>query len=230
VTTPAPQAAAPDGLSPEEAARIEAGRLLFARPVRFFFAAQKLEGLPPTDAPEVAFCGRSNVGKSSLINALAGHHGLARVSHTPGRTRQLNFFAAGEDNGPRLTLVDMPGYGFAAASKAVKADWQGLMFDYLRGRPTLRRVILLMDARIETKDGDRAAMDLLGEAAVPFQIVLTKADDTKPASRLLKRQEEMAEIVRKRVAAHPVVLTTSSAKGTGIPELRAALAEIAAAG
>ncbi|HEY8612442.1 MAG TPA: ribosome biogenesis GTP-binding protein YihA/YsxC [Roseomonas sp.] len=222
------------GLAPEEEARLEAGRLLFARPVRFFFAAQKLEGLPPAEAPEVAFCGRSNVGKSSLINALAGHHGLARVSHTPGRTRQLNFFAAGEaaegGKGPSLTIVDMPGYGFAQASKAVKADWQGLMFDYLRGRPTLRRVMLLMDARIETKDGDRAAMDLLGEAAVPFQIVLTKSDDTKPASRLLKRQEEMAEIVRKRVAAHPVVITTSSNKGTGIPELRAALAEIAASG
>ncbi len=221
------------GMTPEqeeEARRLEAGRLLFARPVNFFFAAQKLEGLPPPSAPEVAFCGRSNVGKSSLINAIAGQNALARVSHTPGRTRQLNFFAAGEGTEHPLTIVDMPGYGFAQASKAVKADWQGLMFDYLRGRPTLRRVFLLMDARIETKDGDRAAMDLLGEAAVPFQIVLTKSDDAKPASRLLKRQEEMAEIVRKRVAAHPVVLTTSAAKGTGMPELRAALADIAASG
>ena len=224
------------GTTPEEEearrleAQLEAGRLLFARPVTFFFAAQQIDKLPPATSPEVAFCGRSNVGKSSLINALAGHHGLARVSHTPGRTRQLNFFAAGEGTEHPLTVVDMPGYGYAAASKAVKADWQGLMFDYLRGRPTLRRVFLLMDARIETKDGDRAAMDLLGEAAVPFQIILTKSDDTKPASRLLKRQEEMAEIVRKRVAAHPVVLTTSSNKGTGIPELRAALAEIAASG
>jgi len=220
----------PMTLEEEEAARIERGRLLFARPVNFFFAAQKLEGLPPPAAPEVAFCGRSNVGKSSLINGLAGHHGLARVSHTPGRTRQLNFFAAGEGTEHPLTLVDMPGYGFAAASKAVKADWQGLMFDYLRGRPTLRRVFLLMDARIETKDGDRAAMDLLGEAAVPFQIILTKSDDTKPASRLAKRKEEMAEIVRKRVAAHPIVITTSSIKGEGMAELRAALAEIAASG
>lgn len=224
------------GTTPEEEearrleAQLEAGRLLFARPVRFFFAAQQIDKLPPPASPEVAFCGRSNVGKSSLINALAGHHGLARVSHTPGRTRQLNFFAAGEGTEHPLTVVDMPGYGFAAASKAVKADWQGLMFDYLRGRPTLRRVFLLMDARIETKDGDRAAMDLLGEAAVPFQIILTKSDDTKPASRLVKRQEEMAEIVRKRVAAHPVVITTSSNKGTGIPELRAALAEIASSG
>jgi GTP-binding protein len=216
--------------SPEEAARLEAGRLLFARPCRFVFAAQKLDGLPGFTLPEVAFCGRSNVGKSSLINGLTGQHGLARVSVTPGRTRQLNFFELGEGNSLRLMLVDMPGYGYAAASKAVKADWQGLMFDYLRGRPNLRRVILLMDARIETKDGDRAAMDLLGEAAVPFQIVLTKADDVKPASRLLRRQEEMAEIVRKRTAAHPKIITTSAQKGLGMPELRAELAEIAAAG
>ncbi|WP_426957851.1 ribosome biogenesis GTP-binding protein YihA/YsxC [Muricoccus radiodurans] len=213
----------------EEAARIEAGRLLFARPCRFVYAAQKLEQLPEFTLPEVAFCGRSNVGKSSLINALTGQKALARVSITPGRTRQLNFFELGEEGSARLTLVDMPGYGYAAAGKAVKADWQGLMFDYLRGRPNLRRVILLLDARIETKDGDRAAMDLLGEAAVPFQIVLTKADDTKPASRLLKRQEEAAEIVRKRTAAHPKVITTSSEKGTGIPELRAELAELAQA-
>jgi len=221
---------AADDAAAEEAARIERGRLLFARPVTFFFAAQQLDKLPPAEGPEVAFCGRSNVGKSSLINALTGQHALARVSHTPGRTRQLNFFAAGEGTESPLTLVDMPGYGYAQASKAVKADWQGLMFDYLRGRPTLRRVFLLMDARIETKDGDRAAMDLLGEAAVPFQIVLTKSDDAKPASRLAKRQDEMAELVRKRTAAHPVVLTTSSSKGGGIPELRAAIAEIAAGG
>ena len=126
----------------ERAALIEAGRLLFARPCTFFYAAQRIDQLPPvTEVPEVALCGRSNVGKSSLMNALTGQKALARVSHTPGRTRQLNFF----DLGPgRLTLVDMPGYGYAQASKAVKADWQGLMFDFLRGRPSLRRVLLLL--------------------------------------------------------------------------------------
>ncbi|WP_376092354.1 ribosome biogenesis GTP-binding protein YihA/YsxC [Roseomonas sp. CCTCC AB2023176] len=211
----------------EDAARLEAGRVLFARPCTFIFAAQQIEGLPEPTLPEVAFCGRSNVGKSSLINALTGQHALARVSHTPGRTKQLNFFELGLAPGPRLMLVDMPGYGYAAASKAVKADWQGLMFDYLRGRPNLRRVILLMDARIETKDGDLAAMDLLGEAAVPFQVVLTKADDVKPASRLAKRQEEVTRLTAKRAAAYPKILTTSAEKGTGIPELRAEIADLA---
>jgi GTP-binding protein len=210
----------------ERAALLEAGRLLFARPCNFFFAAQRIDQLPPaTDAPEIALCGRSNVGKSSLMNALTGQKALARVSHTPGRTRQLNFFDLGEG---QLTLVDMPGYGFAQASKQVKADWQGLMFDFLRGRPSLRRVLLLMDARVETKPADRAAMDLLGEAAVAFQIVITKADDVKPA-QLAKRQAEIQAIVAKRTAAHPLVLVTSSETGQGIPELRAEIAALAAA-
>jgi GTP-binding protein len=210
----------------ERAALIEAGRLLFARPCRFFFAAQRIDQLPPaTDTPEVALCGRSNVGKSSLLNALAGQNALARVSHTPGRTRQLNFFDLG---GGRLTLVDMPGYGFAQASKQVKADWQGLMFDFLRGRPSLRRVLLLMDARIETKPADRAAMDLLGEAAVAFQLILTKADAVKPAA-LAARLAEVQAIAAKRTAAHPLVLVTSSETGQGIPALRAELAALALA-
>jgi GTP-binding protein len=149
---------------------------------------------------------------------------LARVSHTPGRTRQLNFFDLGEG---RLTLVDMPGYGFAQASKTVKADWQGLMFDFLRGRPTLRRVLLLMDARVETKPADRAAMDLLGEAAVSFQLVVTKADGVKPA-QLEKRVAEIEAIAKKRTAAHPLVLVTSSETGQGMAELRAELAALAA--
>jgi GTP-binding protein len=174
------------------------------------------------EVPEVALCGRSNVGKSSLMNALTGQKALARVSHTPGRTRQLNFFDLGEG---ALTLVDMPGYGFAQASKQVKADWQGLMFDFLRGRPSLRRVLLLMDARVETKPADRAAMDLLGEAAVAFQLVITKADGVKPA-QLEKRLAEVQEIARKRTAAHPLVLVTSSETGEGIPELRAELATL----
>jgi GTP-binding protein len=209
----------------ERAALIEAGRLLFARPCTFFYAAQRIDQLPPvTDVPEIALCGRSNVGKSSLMNAMTGQKALARVSHTPGRTRQLNFFDLGEG---RLTLVDMPGYGFAQASKTVKADWQGLMFDFLRGRPTLRRVLLLMDARVETKPADRAAMDLLGEAAVSFQLVVTKADGVKPA-QLEKRVAEVEAIAKKRTAAHPLVLVTSSETGQGMPELRAEIAALAA--
>ncbi|WP_408021723.1 ribosome biogenesis GTP-binding protein YihA/YsxC [Siccirubricoccus phaeus] len=224
-----PGAALPSSLSEagseaERAGLIEAGRLLFARPCRFFHAAQRLDQLPPAGVPEVAFCGRSNVGKSSLVNALTGQNALARVSHTPGRTRQLNFFDLAEG---KLTLVDMPGYGYAQASKSVKADWQGLMFDFLRGRPTLRRVMLLLDARIETKPGDRAAMELLNEAAVGFQIVLTKADDAKPWW-LEQRKQEAEQLARKHTAGHPLVLVTSSETGLGIPELRAEIAALAA--
>lgn len=206
----------------ERAALVEAGRLLFCRPCEFYFASQKLEQLPEPRLPEVAFCGRSNVGKSSLVNALTGQNSLARVSSTPGRTKQLNFF----DLGGRLALVDMPGYGYAQASRAVKEDWQGLMFDYLRGRPNLRRVVLLLDARIETKASDRAAMDLLTEAAVTFQIVLTKADALKP-DRLRARQEEAVTLVKKYTAAHPLLITTSSETGEGIPDLRAELTALA---
>lgn len=213
-----------EAATPEDrAALIEAGRLLFARPCRFFHAAQRLDQLPPAGLPEIAFCGRSNVGKSSLVNALTGQKALARVSHTPGRTRQLNFF----DLGGRLTLVDMPGYGYAQAPKSVKQDWQGLMFDFLRGRPTLRRVLLLLDARIETKSADRAAMKLLNDAAVAFQIVLTKADDAKPFW-LRKRREEAEALARAHTAGHPLVIVTSSETGEGIPELRAEMAALAA--
>ena len=207
----------------ERAVLVEAGRLLFARPCTFFYASQKIDQLPPAIGPEVAFCGRSNVGKSSLVNALTGQHAIARVSHTPGRTRQLNFFDLGEG---RLTLVDMPGYGYAQASKSVKADWQGLMFDYLRGRPTLRRVLLLLDARIETKAADRAAMELLAEAAVAFQIVLTKVDDTKPWW-LAQRRAEVEALARGHTAGHPLVLATSSRTGEGMAELRAEIASLA---
>ena len=217
----------PGGLSeaadPEtRAALIEAGRLLFCRPCEFFFAAQRLDQLPPTGLPEIAFCGRSNVGKSSLVNALTGQKALARVSNTPGRTKQLNFFNLGD----RLTLVDMPGYGYAQAAKSVKEDWQGLMFQYLRGRPTLRRVMLLLDSRIETKPADVMAMKLLNEAAVSFQIVLTKADDAKPWW-LQKRREEAEKLARKHTAGHPLVLVTSSEKGLGIDEVRAEMAALA---
>jgi len=200
---------------------IERGRRLFAAECRFVHAAQRLDHLPAPSGPEIAFAGRSNVGKSSLLNALTGRHALARVSHTPGRTRQLNFF----DLGNRLTLVDMPGYGYARASKDIKEDWQGMMFDFLRGRPTLRRVMLLLDARIEVKPADIAVMKLLDRAAVTFQIVLTKIDSVKPRDLARKRADAEA-LARAHPAAHPVVLASSSDTGAGIAELRAELAAV----
>jgi GTP-binding protein len=204
------------------AAAVEAGRLLFAGECRFFYAAQRIDQLPPPDHAEIAFAGRSNVGKSSLINALTGRRTLVRVSSQPGRTKQLNFF----DLGGRLTLVDMPGYGFAQAAKSVKEDWQGLMFDFLRGRPTLRRIVLLMDSRIEVKDNDHAVMDLLDRAAVTFQLVLTKADSVKPDA-LAAKQDEINALARKHAAAFPITVTTSSQTGLGLETLRAELAGLA---
>ena len=206
-------------LSPEE---VEAGRLLFACECQFFFAAQRLAQLPPPGLVEVAFAGRSNVGKSSLINAITGRRALARASNTPGRTRQLNFF----DLGGRLVLVDMPGYGYAQAAKEIKADWQDLMFDYLRGRPTLRRVVLLLDARIELKASDTAVMDLLDQAAVTYQLVLTKADSVRPTA-LARKTAEIQALTAKHPAAYPHILTTSSESGLGIEALRAAIASLA---
>ena len=207
----------------ERAELIEAGRLLFARPCNFFYAAQKSDQLPEPGLPEVAFCGRSNVGKSTLVNALVGQKALARVSQTPGRTRQLNFFNLAD----RIVLVDLPGYGYAKASKDMQRDWQGVMFDYLRGRPNLMRVILLLDARVETKSSDRAAMELMNVAAVAFQIVLTKADDVGPM-KLAARIKEAEALAREHTAAHPLVLVTSSETGQGIAELRAEIASLAA--
>ncbi|MDR3531253.1 MAG: ribosome biogenesis GTP-binding protein YihA/YsxC, partial [Rhodopila sp.] len=162
-------------------------------------------------------------GKSSLLNALTGRNALARVTSEPGRTRQLNFF----DLGGRLTLVDMPGYGYARASKDIKADWQGMMFEYLRGRPTLRRVMLLLDARIEVKQADRDVMDLLDRAAVTFQIVLTKTDSVKPPA-LARKIHEAEALARSHPAAFPRILATSSETGEGIATLRAELAAFAA--
>ena len=215
--------AAPGATDADTSKALEAGRLLFAAPCTFVYAAQRIDQLPGLRGPEVAFAGRSNVGKSSLMNALTGHNALARVSNTPGRTRQLNFF----DLGGRLTLVDMPGYGYAQAGKDIKADWQGLMFDYLRGRPSLRRVLLLLDARIELKEADRAVMGLLDRAAVTFQLVLTKADGVKPDA-LARKLVEVAAQARKHPAGHPQVAVTSSQTGQGIEALRATLAGLAA--
>ncbi len=209
----------------ERAAWLEAGRRLFAAECAFFYASQRLDQLPPPAGPEVAFAGRSNVGKSTLVNALTGRKTLARTSAQPGRTRQLNFF----DLGGRLTLVDMPGYGYARANRDVKEDWQGLMFDYLRGRPTLRRVALLLDARIEVKETDGQVMDLLDRAAVTFQIVLTKTDAvTAPA--LAAKQSEAEALARAHPAAYPDIVSTSSETGAGIDLLRAALADLASPG
>jgi GTP-binding protein len=219
----APSAAdLPLGRRPPDAEQVETGRVLFAAPCRFFYAAQRPDQLPEPRGPEIAFAGRSNVGKSSLINALANHHGLARASNQPGRTRQLNFFDLGE----RLTLVDMPGYGYAQAAKEVKRDWQGLMLDFLRGRPTLQRVVLLLDSRIELKGSDEAVMELLDLSAVTFQLVLTKTDGTKPAA-LARKLAQVRGYVREHAAAHPDIIATSSTTGAGIPELRAALATLA---
>ncbi len=207
------------GLPKPGVEQIEAGRLLFAAECRFFYAAQRLDQLPEPGLPEVAFAGRSNVGKSTLVNALTGRKSLARASNTPGRTRQLNFF----DLGGRLTLVDMPGYGYAQAAKEIKEDWQGLMFEYLRGRPTLRRVVLLLDSRIEIKASDLAVMDLLDRAAVAYQVVLTKADGVKPGA-LARKQEEVSVLIRKHPAAYPALSTTSGETGLGMDVLRAELA------
>lgn len=226
-----PDRGAPTGLAPSDPgpARpelspegVEAGRLLFAAECRFFFAAQRLDQLPEPGLPEVAFAGRSNVGKSTLVNALTGRKALARASNTPGRTRQLNFF----DLGGRLTLVDMPGYGYAQAAKEIKADWQGLMFEYLRGRPTLRRVVLLLDSRIELKASDLAVMGLLDRAAVTYQLVLTKADGVKPGA-LARKVAEVQALLAKHPAAFPDVLATSSETGLGVEALRAELAGVA---
>jgi GTP-binding protein len=201
-------------------ARLEEGRLLFARPARFVWAAQTLDGLPPPGLPEIAFAGRSNAGKSSLLNALTGQTALARVSQTPGRTRQLNFF----DLDGRLMLVDMPGYGYAKASRDLKDAWQATMFRYLRGRPTLRRIVLLMDSRVGAKESDHEAMDLFDRAAVPFTIVLTKADEGVAP----ERAAEAEALARKHAAGHPLVLATSARTGAGIEALRAELATLAA--
>ncbi len=203
-----------------DAAAIEAGRLLFARECRFIFGAASLDALPPPDLMEIAFAGRSNVGKSSLVNALTGRRTLARVSQTPGRTRQINFFLLGE----ALVVVDLPGYGYARASKTLIRDWTRLVEDYLRGRPSLRRLCLLIDARHGVKPPDRDLMDMLDAAAVSYQVVLTKADKASSIGRVTG--EVAAELAR-HAAAHPAIRVTSARTGAGIEALRAALAVLA---
>jgi GTP-binding protein len=206
----------------DEAVWLEAGRRLFAQECGLVHVATTVGQLPAAAGPEVAFAGRSNVGKSSLLNALTGRRALAYTSTRPGRTRQLNFFGLGG----RLMLVDMPGYGYAEAPGQVKQDWQGLLFEYLRGRPTLVRVLLLLDARIELKSADQAAMDLLDRAAVTYQLVLTKADAVT-ADALALKLAETAALARAHPAAHMEVLSSSSRTGAGIAELRAELATLA---
>jgi GTP-binding protein len=205
------------------AAEIEAGRRLFAGEWQFLSAAGTVQSLPPPAGPEIAFAGRSNVGKSSLINALTGRRALARTSNTPGRTQELIFFA-----GPhRLILVDMPGYGYAATAKTKAATWTRLIADYLRGRTTLARVYLLIDARHGLKPADDAILDTLSQAAVSHEIVLTKSDQVGSAA-LNERIDTVKAGIRKRPAAFPDLIATSSHSGAGIEQLRAAIARLLA--
>ena len=199
---------------------IELARRRFAGPVNFLLSAPELQFLPSPDVPEVAFAGRSNVGKSSLLNAITGRHGLARTSVTPGRTQELNIFEVGEPT--MFRLVDMPGYGFAEAPKDVVRQWKHLVFDYLRGRVVLRRVLVLIDSRHGIKPVDREIMSLLDKAAMSFLVVLTKGDKIKP-TELAKVHEAVSAAARIHPAAYPEVIATSAEKGEGIPELRAAV-------
>jgi GTP-binding protein len=200
---------------------LDIGRRLFAGEWDFLSAASSLKSLPAMAAPEIAFAGRSNVGKSSLINALTGRKALARTSNTPGRTQQLIFF-----NGPKeLILVDMPGYGYAATAKTKIAAWTALIHEYLRGRATLARVYVLVDARHGLKSADDEILDALSKAAVSHEIVLTKSDQVDEAE-LAERIGTVKAAIRKRPAAFPDVITTSSHTGAGMPELRAAIARL----
>ncbi|MBL8542568.1 MAG: YihA family ribosome biogenesis GTP-binding protein [Hyphomonadaceae bacterium] len=210
-------------MTPEqEAERIEAGRLLFAGPVTFELGVADMRQLPGTELPEVAFAGRSNVGKSSLVNAITGRKGLARASTEPGRTRELNYFRVGD----RLRLVDLPGYGFAKAGKGDIKRWTALTRDFLRGRPNLMRVFLLIDSRHGLKEHDKEVMDELDKAAVTYQLVFTKSDKVKP-TELAALTGQTAALIAKRPAAFPEIIATSSETGAGIEALRAEIAALA---
>ena len=211
------------GESCDDAARaaVEVGRKLFAQDCRFVTGAASHDTLPPAELPELAFAGRSNVGKSSLINALTGRRALARTSNTPGRTQQINYFALGG----RVMLIDLPGYGYARAPKARSKAWRSLVADYLKRRPTVRRVCLLIDARHGPTVSDRAVMTMLDEAAVSYQAVLTKADKTRPEARDALQSALRRELAR-HAAAHPEIIVTSAVTGQGLAELRAALAAL----
>jgi GTP-binding protein len=208
--------------SPPSEAEMEAGRILFAQECTFLTSAADLGGLPTPGLPEIAFAGRSNVGKSSLLNALAHRKSLARTSSTPGRTQQINFF----ELGGRLRLVDLPGYGYARAPHHAVQEWTQLIEDYLRGRAKLRRALVLVDARTGPKDSDMSALDLLDQAAVPIQVALTKIDKVS-ATELQARVQELEKDLAKRAAAANHVAPVSALKGTGIAELRARLGTLA---
>lgn len=212
-TLPFPVAEEPDP------ATLEKGRKLFAGPVDFLKGVVAMDGLPPADRVEVCFAGRSNVGKSSLINALTGRKSLARASNTPGRTQEINYFTLGD----QAYLVDLPGYGYAEAPVAVVEKWQRLLKAYLSGRPTLRRAFVLIDARHGVKSVDTEILSLLDQSAVPFQVVLTKADKVKEAERA-KVLTQVRGKLQSHPAAYPELLVTSSEKGWGIPALRAVIA------
>jgi len=201
----------------------EAGRKLFAGDCEFIFAAARSDGLPPIGPPEIAFAGRSNVGKSSLVNALTGRLSLARTSRTPGRTQELIFF----DLGGKARLVDMPGYGYAAVAKAKSESWAELARDYLRGRPSLARVFVLVDGRHGLKESDHETMRALDAAAVSYAIVLTKSDEVKAAEQNARIDATLGGL-RKHVAAYPEVFLTSARTGDGVAELRAHIARLIA--
>jgi len=204
-----------------DAEALEKGRLMFAGNTDFLKGVVAMDGLPPADRIEVCFAGRSNVGKSSLINALTGRKALARTSNTPGRTQEINFFTMGEEH----YLVDVPGYGYANAPVAVVGKWQRLLKNYLSGRQSLRRVFLLIDARHGPKSVDHEIMQLLNSSAVPFQVVMTKCDKLKKGD-LEKVTEKTIEGITKHPAAYPVLVQTSSAKGNGVDVLRSIIAGI----